>query len=411
MPHAPRKRVLTASLGHDVSLHCYGPTTVTLLEGKASVFGCPMRQYTAYTFQRTGVSVAALSAQVRVEVNGDFQAAVVPSDTAAAAIHASLDASRVAAASAGSSGPVVLVTGAVDTGKSTLCSYLVNRAVAQETPAADRPPMAVSLVDVDVGQSGITCPGTIATTFVRECPEPDEDLVAAVPLTFFFGDKTVTPATQERYLDMCSDVKRCLDLVGEQHTEFATGGTIINTMGWIEGLGLQLVTQLVDVMRVTDVVVTGSNPELAAKLRQVTQLSARRVALHEYPANTNIFARKSAVRSAARSARIHRYFCGTEQWPLSPVRLVVQVADVQLVDAVSCKPVQPSDIAPLTLCAVSHAASADASAKANVAGFVVVLDVAPTCIVVLAPAPGPLPSNVLLVSPGITLHAQDVPPL
>lgn len=68
-------------------------------------------------------------------------------------VHAALEQQRVAAEKEGTRGPVTMVVGPGDVGKSTLVKLLLNYAVRM----ARRP----IYVDLDVGQGNISVPGTI----------------------------------------------------------------------------------------------------------------------------------------------------------------------------------------------------------------------------------------------------------
>lgn len=68
-------------------------------------------------------------------------------------VHAALEQQRVAAEQEGTRGPVAMVVGPGDVGKSTLTRILLNYAVRM----ARRP----IFVDLDVGQGQISVPGTI----------------------------------------------------------------------------------------------------------------------------------------------------------------------------------------------------------------------------------------------------------
>lgn len=72
-------------------------------------------------------------------------------------VHAALEQQRVAAEQEGTRGPVTMVVGPGDVGKSTLVRILLNYAVRM-----GRRPI---YVDLDVGQGSISVPGTIGKWF------------------------------------------------------------------------------------------------------------------------------------------------------------------------------------------------------------------------------------------------------
>jgi polyribonucleotide 5'-hydroxyl-kinase len=181
-------------------------------------------------------------------------------------------------------------------------------------------------------------------------------------------------------------------------------------MGWVEGLGLELQKQAIDALRTTHIIVTGNDEKLLEEMRAVARASARGMQVLTYSVDKALLrSRTSQMRAAARDGRIRRYFCGAPHKPLTPARVLVTIASLLLLDAESFEPVAPRDIAPTTLCAVSNGTDAEQARHANVAGFIVVLDVGDTFLGVLAPATGPLPSRVVLVSRSIRMAARDVP--
>jgi polyribonucleotide 5'-hydroxyl-kinase len=400
---AHTKHIHSVARGHDLSLHFYSDASVVLLDGDATVFGTPLRRYVTYAFPPGGIAIAAVGGNTRVEVSWrDGQSLVVPHDTLGNELHQTLQAQRVEALAGTSSqgrGPTVLVVGNVDQGKSTLCRTLANRCVADGDGA-----LGVAIVDVDVGQPAVACPGSVSAVFLREPTPVDEGLVASTPLSFFFGDKTLTQDTLGRYLDLCAALRQCVQQAAVTNRDFECGGTIINTMGWTDGIGFEVIAALIDIFRVTDVIVTGGDADLEKRVRG----SVRNVPVRRY-VNTNILTRNGKVRAQARSSAISRYFSGTAKTRLAASRLVVPLAGLTLLDATTLKEVSASSLQPRTLCAVSTGLTAAEAGTANVAGFVLILDVGKTTLSLLAPSSGALPSSVLLVAWNITVPKENVP--
>lgn len=87
------------------------------------------------------------------------------------------------AESDGKRGPIVLVVGPADVGKSTLCRLLINYAVR-----LGRRPI---FVDLDVGQGSISVPGTVGAMLIERPASIEEDgFVQQAPLAYFFGGKS-----------------------------------------------------------------------------------------------------------------------------------------------------------------------------------------------------------------------------
>jgi hypothetical protein len=94
---------------------------------------------------------------------------------------------------------------------------------------------------------------------------------------------------------------------------------------------------------------------------------------------------------------------------LKPARIVVQFKDVVLLHAQTFEVISPAHIKPLCLAAVSTADAPEVAPAANVAGFIIFLDVGKQSFSALAPAEGDLPKNILLVSPDICIAPEDLP--
>jgi polyribonucleotide 5'-hydroxyl-kinase len=402
-------RAFSLTLGFGLTLHFTGRASVVLLDGGAAISSRPMKALSTYGFADQGITIECLTAAARVQVTGVFKWQTTRADADVCDLHAQLDSARVAAAASNGRGPVVIVVGRVDTGKSTLVNHLVSRAlIPVEGRAAG--PFGVIQVELDIGQASMACPGAVSACFLRAPLSPDDDHDGSVPLSFFFGDKTVRPASKDRYIDAVRDLRRSMENVFDRQKEFGPGGAVANTMGWVEGLGLELQKQAIDALRTTHIIVTGNDEKLLEEMRAVARASARGMQVLTYSVDKALLrSRTSQMRAAARDGRIRRYFCGAPHKPLTPARVLVTIASLLLLDAESFEPVAPRDIAPTTLCAVSNGTDAEQARHANVAGFIVVLDVGDTFLGVLAPATGPLPSRVVLVSRSIRMAARDVP--
>lgn len=74
-------------------------------------------------------------------------------------VHAALEQMRRRAETESTRGPIALVVGPTDVGKSTLCRLLLNYAVRM-----GRRPI---FVDLDVGQGQISVPGTIGEAAIK----------------------------------------------------------------------------------------------------------------------------------------------------------------------------------------------------------------------------------------------------
>lgn len=96
--------------------------------------------------------------------------------------HAALEQMRMTAETNGTKGPIVMVVGPMDVGKSTLCRILLNYSVR----SGHRP----IYVDVDVGQGNISIPGTIGSLLIERPAAAEEGFSQLAPFVFHFGNKS-----------------------------------------------------------------------------------------------------------------------------------------------------------------------------------------------------------------------------
>ena len=186
--------------------------TIKLLEGLAEVFGMELTKGKEYKYQGpTQFAVFTWYPKCKIELSGVPQdAAYAADDTqmkAYAGIHGRLNWKRDEARRVGADGPRVLVVGPTDSGKSTLCQILSAYAV--------RAGSAPVFVDLDVGQSTLSIPGTIGAAVLspREIT-PDRGICAARPLIYWYGDKSpdsITGIGDGRYGSLVSTVAKAVD--------------------------------------------------------------------------------------------------------------------------------------------------------------------------------------------------------
>jgi polynucleotide 5'-hydroxyl-kinase GRC3/NOL9 len=109
------------------------------------------------------------------------------------------------------------IVGGVDRGKTTLCTYLANKAYAHNIISA--------VVDADVGQSSVGPPATISYGILTK---QVTDLFSLEPTAIRFIGQTCPTHANDR-------VVHALTRIAEQILEAEVPFTVINTDGWIEG--------------------------------------------------------------------------------------------------------------------------------------------------------------------------------
>lgn len=306
-----------------------------------------------------------------------------------------------------SQGPRVIVVGPTDSGKSTLSRMLLSWAAK----LGWKP----TFVDLDIGQGAITIPGCIAATPIELPIDPVEGIPLEMPLVYFFGH--ATPSNNvELYKVLVKELAQMLERQFNGNAESRAAGMVINTMGWIEGVGYELLLHAIDTFKANVVLVLGQE-KLFSMLRDVLK-NRPNVDVVKLQKSGGVVSRNSKVRQKARSYRIREYFYGLTN-DLSPHANVANFSDF-LVYRIGGGPQAPRSALPIgadpvanplrivpvnvdqellhLVLAVSYAKDADQIISSNVAGFIFVTDVDTQrkTITYLAPSPGMLPSKYLI---------------
>lgn len=182
------------------------------------------------------------------------------------------------------SGGIVYVLGATDTGKSTLCRYLVD---------ASAPSYMVALLDGDTGQSTIGPPSTIG-------------------LALYEGSGDEPVSTQLRFAGSTSPHGHFLEfLVGmkrlcEQATD-AAKITVIDSPGFVEGRAAsEFQFHLIDLLSPDHLVAIPRDRELDPVLANFS--FRKTMHIHRFRVSEKAAIRSSAVRKAARIGQFATYF-------------------------------------------------------------------------------------------------------
>jgi polynucleotide 5'-hydroxyl-kinase GRC3/NOL9 len=206
---------MNRTVGKNKTLLVEGPASVTLCSGRVDVFGFELTP-TNKVVIREGKRLPLLVQEESVlDVSiGDKAAAeevdgcTIPSSWVESATQL-LDLGRRPA--------TVIVLGTIDSGKSSFCTYVVNRILADKKK--------VAVLDGDLGQSDIGPPSTIAYAIVSK------------PLTDLFGLK----ARSARFLgetspsNVTEEVIRNLSSLKKEIISSDLDFLVVNTDGWTEG--------------------------------------------------------------------------------------------------------------------------------------------------------------------------------
>lgn len=230
--------------------------------------------------------------------------------------HSAIDQMRVKAEERGTLGPITLVVGPTDVGKSTLCRIMLNYAVR----LGHRP----ILVDLDVGQGTISIPGTLGALLIERPASIEDGFSQLAPLVVHFGHKA--PDFNNELYKICTTT--LADITMERLKEdkrTMASGMIINTCGWVKGQGYQHLLHAAKAFKVCNILVLDQERLYNELLRDVD--SSVKVVL--LPKSGGVVERSQQGRAESRDLRIREYFYGSK-FPLYPHSIDVKWSDMKV---------------------------------------------------------------------------------
>lgn len=190
-----------------------GPTSVTLLSGRVEILGAKLKAGAKIVIRegkRTPFEIKQ-TAQFDLMLGEGGNVSEVDASTIPAswenAVKAILEEAK----------PTLMVLGGIDSGKTSFCAYLANKALSNKRHAV--------IVDADLGQSDIGPPATIGSSRVVKPIKDPFDMRAEN--VCFIGVTSPNSA-----------VNKIIDGINELKVKGLNNGAdllIINTDGWIEG--------------------------------------------------------------------------------------------------------------------------------------------------------------------------------
>ncbi len=192
-----------------------GPAAVTVDSGKVEVFGHQIRITERVVIRDgkrlpfTAVSIAAVS----VSLGEGAAVEVAEGTTIPQSWSEALDRLR----GIGKRPAKIIVVGGADSGKTSLCTYLINRLLAEGH--------SVALVDGDMGQADVGPPSTVA---YKKMLAPVTDLFALKPDAAFFVGVTSPSEAVDRALEG-------LETIATEASQSGVDFVIVNTDGWVAG--------------------------------------------------------------------------------------------------------------------------------------------------------------------------------
>ncbi|KAI0116231.1 hypothetical protein F4776DRAFT_315837 [Hypoxylon sp. NC0597] len=197
-----------------------------------------------------------------------------------------------------------MITGPKSSGKSTFGKILANRLITdQSNGTKSRAHRGVAVLDFDPGQPEYCVAGQIALviltepvfspSFSRPLPSPEIRMVRSHALA------SISPVSDPELY-----VEAALDLMTHYRNTLARYPLIINTPGWIQGTGLDLLTSLITALRPTEVVyMSESGP---AEVVEALQESCKVTAFSTLPSQASQLTSRTAAHF--RSMQTMSYF-------------------------------------------------------------------------------------------------------
>ena len=275
-----------------------GPATVTVLKGQANILGFVLKPESRVVVQvgrRAPITTDKKALlEIRLGEGGsidEVEESTIPESWEEAA-------ERIIE----SEKPVrVIVLGGVDSGKTSLCTYLANRAALQGSK--------VGIIDADLGQSDIGPPTTIGLGQIRE---PVSDLTKAEVVDAYLVGYT----SPGRALDKVLEGMR---VIIERAEKLDVDVLIINTDGWVDGAeAADYKRRLVDIAKPDIILGIEREDELSDVLKT---LNGKQVMHIDAP--PTIKRRDREKRRLHRELSYRRYLEGAkvQSYPISWVKL------------------------------------------------------------------------------------------
>ncbi|RYR04536.1 hypothetical protein HN51_041210 [Arachis hypogaea] len=393
------------------------PLCLRLLNGNAEIFGTelapeiwlnfpPRLKFAVFTWYGTTIEMEGTT-------ETDYTADETPM-VSYVNVHAILETRRTRdkASSSGDSessqGPRMIVVGPTDSGKSTLLRIFLSWAAKQ----GSKP----TFVDLDIRQGSIMIPGCNAATPIEMHIDPIDGITLEMPLVYFFGH--TTPSNNvELYKVLVKELRGMLERQFAGNTKSRASGIVMNTMGWIEGVGYDLLLHATRTLKANVVLVLGQE-KLYSMLIDVLK-GEPKVDVVKLQRSGGVLSRNVKVHQKARTFRIREYFYGLLN-DLSPHSNIANFSDLCVYRIggepqaprsalpIGAEPVaNPTRVVPVSInrdllhmvLAVSFAKEPEEIISSNIAGFIYVtdVDIQRKKITYLVPSAGDLPSKFLIL--------------
>lgn len=294
--------------------------------------------------------------------------------------HCSLEKLRNNAEQNNTRGPVVMVVGPSDSGKSVLCKLLLN--YATRIISNSRKPVYVEL---DVNGGHVSVPGTIGAMVVEHPASIEDGFVSNTPLVYNYGhlDINENPALYNLLISKTAD--KIFQRIRNNKAVY-NSGIIINTFGSSKSKGYQHLTHVAQAFEVDVILVLDQERIYNELVRDMPPF----VKIAMLPKSAAAVEKSRNVKNEHRDAMIRQYFYGTTVFSLSTYTIEVKFSDVKIVKVgvatssdskgsdhcTKVTTVEPGSSLLHHLLAITHCKDIDDNfIETNVAGFVCVMNI------------------------------------
>jgi polyribonucleotide 5'-hydroxyl-kinase len=382
---------------------------IKLLDGTAECFGTELAQFKEYTFTRTKLAIFTWHGCV-IELSGQCHS-YIANETPMIYylnLYNAIEEQRSIAKKKELLGPRVMLVGPTDSGKTSLSKLFLGWSARQG--------YSPIFVDLDIGQGSITIPGMLSQVSITlPIPLGQEEFSNNQPLVYFYGH--VTPSENVKlYKLQIAHLSNDLNKKFEKDINAKYSGIIINTCGWVDGLGYELLLYSINTFQV-DIVLVIDHERLFSDLKQ--EYTNKNIRVMKLMKSGGVVTRDSNYRRKCRMMRIREYFYGISN-NLCPHQFILDFRDVVIfkigggpqapqsalpigaqptVDPVRLIEIIPGSEIVHSILGVSHAKIQEDILNTNIAGFLYVTEVnlERRKITVLAPCAGQLPSKYLIL--------------
>ncbi|GIY67584.1 protein CLP1 homolog [Caerostris darwini] len=394
---------------------------IKLINGLAEIYGTEMELNKIYKFPvNTSFGIFTWhGCSVEVTGNPEMELARHTTMILNVLLHAHLEERRNLARARESIGPVTLIVGPTDVGKSTLCKILLNYA----SRLGKRP----LFVDLDVGQNSISIPGSIGILTIEKPADIVSGFDAQAVNVYQFG--YISPGHNIiLYFLLLKHLGQFVQSgLKMANQTLRSSGVIINSCGWVRGYGYDAITFAAMAFEIDTLCVIHEE----RMFMQLSRDMPSSVNVIFVPKLDGVMERRREQRILSREARVREYFYGpTNQ--LRPFSFDIQFSELKIFKVIS-RPFQSNEpaqslngvtlndviLVPVSLgynlinqvLALSSADNVKEDLMVtDVLGFICIKGVEKdkNSITILSPQPGPLPKKILLMGHMILSERREI---